>query len=139
MEKPLFKYKNVLRNSLIIICWLLIWLCAIGLMINYCIIENILSLIILSIITLFLLKPFKLLKISIYNDVITFTEIGFLHPRIYEFGIAFENIYEVKITNIAYTLNWIVIIRKNGKPIRRLFSVSKKELLELSTILNKKN
>lgn len=87
---------------------------------------------------MFFLWSIKRFRTYIYIDAIVFKEKGW-HPLIKnEFGIAFENIYDYKIKRMAYSLNWIVLKRRNGKTIQRLFSISENELSELSQILNEK-
>lgn len=138
MEKPLFEYKNRLRNSLTIAYWISIALCVIFVMINYNPIRNFISLLIFSVIVMLLIWPIKRLKIYLYIDAIVFKEKGW-HPLIEnEFGVVFENIYDYKIKNIGFTLIWIELKRRNGKTLRRLLSLTENELLELSETLNKK-
>ena len=128
MEKPLFEYKNRLRNILVIIYWVLIVICFFFIMTNSNLIINSISLIIFSVIVLLFLWPIKLLKTYIYVDAIVFKESGF-HPLIKkEFGIAFENIYDFRLKRVGLNLCWVVFKRKNGKSIRKLLSLSSSEL-----------
>jgi len=81
------------------------------------------------------IKPFKTI---IYSDIIVFKE--FLrHPNLKnESGIAFENIYDYKISSMVFNLKWIVIKRRNGKTIRKMLSFSASEFKEFSNLLKEK-
>lgn len=136
MEKPLFKYYNRLRNSMIIIYWVFIWLCAFGVMIKFT--PNFLYLLIISLISLIILWPSNLLLTYIYHDAIVFKEIGFRPGMFNEFGIAFENIYNIESRKIMFNLYWIELTKSNGKSVRRLMSLSKKKSLEFLRIMSDK-
>jgi hypothetical protein len=138
MEKPIFEYKNILRNILTIGLWLII---AIGLYFIIFVYKGLNSIIIVLIsifISSFFFWPIKLFKTFVYNDAIVFKD--FLrHPILNnEYGILFENIFDYKIKRIAFSLYWIVFKRRNGKTIRRLFSLSKTEYLGFTQILTEK-
>ena len=144
MEKPLFEYKNRLRNSLIIGYWIVISIGFFSIMVNfleetnYNSFGNFIVIVVDSLITMLFIWPFKRIKMSVYIDAIVLKENGW-HPQIEkEFGIIFENIYDYKIKEIVLTFYWIEFRRRNGKTIRRLFSLSKNELKEFSKILNDK-
>jgi hypothetical protein len=138
MEEPIFKYKNRLRNGLIITYWISIALCAVLVMIYFNPIKNFISLLIFSVIVMLLIWPIKRLRINLYIDAIVFKENGF-HPLIENsFGVAFENIYEYQVKRIAYTFYWIELKRRNGKTIRKVFSFSENELSEFLKILKDK-
>jgi hypothetical protein len=144
MEKPLFEYKNRLRNIIVLLYWILISIGFFYLMIsffneiNYNSLGNFIVIVIFSLITMFFLRPIKILKVTVYVDAIVYYEKGF-HPLIKnDFGVAFENIYEYQVKSISFGLTWIVLKRRNGKPIRRLFSFSKNELSGFSNILKGK-
>uniref|UniRef100_UPI003216F439 hypothetical protein n=1 Tax=uncultured Draconibacterium sp. TaxID=1573823 RepID=UPI003216F439 len=138
MEKPLFEYKNRLRNILAIIYWILVSLSSILVLLNSNLIKNTISIIIFGIVVTVILYPIKRIKTSVHVDAIVFNEKG-LHPlNRNEFGVAFENIYEYKLKSIAFGLNWIVLKRRNGKTIRKLSSLTGKELRELSEILTER-
>lgn len=71
-------------------------------------------------------------------DAIVFKENGF-HPLIENyFGVAFENIDKYQIKSLGLGLFWIVLKRKNGKTIRKLFSFSENELSGFINTLNEK-
>lgn len=138
MEKPLFEYKNRLRNILAICYWISIALIAILVMVNSNLIRNSISIIIFGIVVSVILWQIKRFKTSIYLDTIVFKEKGF-HPLIKnDFGVAFDNIYEYRIKGLGLGLSWIILKRRNGKTIRKLFSFSENELSGFLKILHEK-
>ena len=138
MEKPLFEFKNRLRNVVIIIYWIIIAISSLYFMTHSNLIHNTISLLVFGLIIYSLIDPLRLLKTYIYFDAIVFKERGF-HPLIRnEYGIIFENIQNYKIKKVVFNLNWIIIQRRNGKTIRKLISLSEIELFEFSKMLKEK-
>ncbi|GAP44009.1 hypothetical protein TBC1_112168 [Lentimicrobium saccharophilum] len=144
MEEPLFEFKNCFRNILTIGLWLVIFLSSFQILEYFKEIDMsslwfyFFLVLISTLLALFPFWPIKLFKTIVYHDVIVFKEM-LRHPILKnEFGIAFENINDYKIKTMIFNLNWIVIKRKNGRTIRRLFSFSARELKEFSNILNEK-
>jgi len=144
MEKPLSEYKNKFGNILTIGYWIAISILWFFILLqffertDYNSFWNFVSLLFFSLILIFLIWSIKRFKIFIHEDAIVFKEKGW-HPLIEnEYGVAFENINYYKINNVAFSLNWIVLKRINGKAIRKLISLSANEFSELSKILNEK-
>lgn len=148
MEKPLFEYKNYLRNILIATIWTLLFFVTIEVIgFTSLLLEtypnwnpelNWIVLLITSMLAFAIGWNIRFLRLNIYVDVIDFKEHG-PHPNLgNHFGIAFENIYDYKITRLTFTFKWLVIRRKNGKTIRRLLSLSQSEYIGFSEILNEK-
>jgi len=148
MEKPLFEYRNHLRNVLIATIWTLLFFATLkAISLTYFLLDLYTSwnpelswIVILtaSILALAIGWHIRFLRLKIYIDAIVFKEHG-PHPTLgSRFGIAFENIYEYKITNIAFTFNWLVLKRRNGKTIRKLISIPRKEFIGFSDILDEK-
>jgi hypothetical protein len=147
MEKPLFEYRNHLRNGLVIVVWILIFwggVEAIGL--TFSLLEHIPNwnpkldwIVFIVVPTVTITIPgwhIRLLRCKVFYDVIVFKEQG-PHPMIEnEFGIAFCNIINYKVKAISFGLYWIVIKRSNGKPIWKLISLSERELTELLKTLS---
>ena len=138
MEKAQFEYKNRLRNLMTVGYWIVMFFGSLFIMINLDFIRNFLTLLIWSIISMTLVWPIKRFKTFIYVDAIVFKEKGF-HPLIKnDFGVAFENINEYRINNLGFGLFWIVLKRRNGKTIRKLFSFSGNEISEFIEVLSNK-
>lgn len=138
MEKPLFEYKNRLRNILAICYWISIALISILVMVKSNLIRNSISIILFGIVVSAILWPIKRFKTSIYVDAIVFKEKGF-HPLIRnDYGVAFDNIYEYQIKSLGLGLFWVILKRRNGKTIRKLFSFSVNELSGFLKVLNDK-
>lgn len=144
MEKPLLEYKNRFRNLIVIVYWIIISVSFFSIMMNffkerdYGSSGNFIVIVFFSLIIMFFIWPIKRLKVSIYIDAIVFKEKGW-HPLIVkEYGVIFENINEFKVKNITDGLNWVVLKRKNGKTIRKLFSFSENELTGFLITLQEK-
>lgn len=148
MEKPLFEYKNHLRNMLVAAIWtslIFTGVKAIGLTFIFLDLytnwnPELAWIVFITVPLLPLAIGWKIrfLRLKVYVDAIEFKEFV-LHPTLGKrFGVAFKNIYEYKIIRIAFTFNWLVFKRRNGKTIRRLINLSKRELKEFSYILDEK-
>ncbi|MDE5416551.1 hypothetical protein L3049_00925 [Labilibaculum sp. DW002] len=148
MEKPLFQYRNYLRNTFVITIWGLLFLVTLRMMLlAFSILEFLpnwnskfdwVVFVTVPTLTLAIGWYFKILNLKIHIDAIVLREFG-PHPNLVnEFGIVFENIYEYKIKSIALTFKWLVLKRTNGKTIRKLISLSKREFIEFSGVLNEK-
>ena len=138
MRQPLQKYKNNLLNTLTIVYWISINCGALCLMLTSDLINSFSAVIVLGSVVLLCMWPIKRYQTSIYKDTIVFKETGW-HPLVSNiFGFAFENIVDYKIERIGAHLNWIVLKGSKNETFRRLASLSKKELLQLESILDQK-
>lgn len=149
MEKPLFEYRNRLRNGLIIVVWALLLFIGVGAIgLSFHLLElhpkwnpELDWIVFIAVPTITIAIPgwhIRLLRLKIFVDSIVFKEQG-PHPTIEkEFGIVFDNIYDYNIDRIFLSLYRVKFKRRNEKTLRKFISFSDNELSEFSKILSEK-
>lgn len=142
-EQPLFIFNNKLRNTLVVIFWIFIFISSILLSIktieqtNYGTLGYTLIQLLYTSLGLAIIWNVRIIKVQIYIDAIVFREQGF-HPLLKKStGIVYDNIIKFKIKKLSKNQYLISFKRTNAKRFNRILSLNQTQISELSDFLLK--